>query len=214
MTKSILTAVAALTSLAGIASADVLYSNPFDGTGNAFSSQNDTTGGNGNFATAYGFFTTGRDVWSVQDVHLVGEYFNPPQQGFISNFTVNIYADAGNAPGALLSSTAIPTTAFSETYIGDFGGFPAYRYDFNVTPTIVSGDAWVSVVPDMGFPPQWGWATGVDADPAHFGWQTFFGTPARLGSSLNIEITGEVVPAPAGLALLGLGGLVAGRRRR
>jgi hypothetical protein len=41
-------------------------------------------------------------------------------------------------------------------------------------------------------------------------------TPATTGTSRvdNFSVTGDLVPAPGSLALLGLGGLVAGRRRR
>ena len=41
-------------------------------------------------------------------------------------------------------------------------------------------------------------------------------TPASTGTSRvdNFSVTGDLVPAPGSLALLGLGGLVAGRRRR
>lgn len=214
MNKTLASAVFAMIALAGSANAAVLYSNPWDGSGNGYSSQNDTVT-YGNFATAYGFFTTGSQLWSVEDLHFVGEYFNPPAQGPIAGFTIAIYSDAGNAPGGQIGvSTYVPAGSFTETFLGAPGGFPCYQYDMNINPTLVSGDAWISVVPDLAFPPQWGWSGGVDANPAHAGWQSFFGTPSRLAQSLNMDITGTVAPAPAGLGLLGLGGLVASRRRR
>ncbi|GMV26383.1 MAG: hypothetical protein AMXMBFR58_24140 [Phycisphaerae bacterium] len=212
MKKGMIAAVL-VAGLAGAANADLLYSNAWDQTGNAYSSQNDTAT-YGNFATAYAFFTTGGAQWNVTDIHVVGEFFNPPEAAPIAGMTVKIFADAGNAPGALLSSTYVPAGSFIETSLGNVGGFPCFKYDMDVTPTMVTGDAWVSVVPDVAFPPQWGWATGVDANPSHAAWQDFFGTPGRLPASLALDVTGRVVPAPASLALLGIGGLVAGRRRR
>ncbi|MCC6425884.1 MAG: PEP-CTERM sorting domain-containing protein [Phycisphaerales bacterium] len=215
MKKALVSAIIVAAGAACSANAAILYTNAPNGSGNAYSSQNDTASGFGNFATCYGFFTAGAATWNVTDIHFVGAYFNPPQQGLITGFTVNIYGDAGNAPGALASSTFVPAGSFSETFVGmDPFGSPNYLYDMNLTPTIVTGDAWVSIVPDVGFPPQWGWSTGVDANPAHAGYQTFFGSTSRLPESLNLEITGDVVPAPASLGLVGLAGLIAGRRRR
>ena len=215
MKKALVSAVFAGMALASTANADLLYSNAWDGLGPAYSSQNDVGGGNGNFATCYGFFTTGRELWSVEDIHFKGTYFNPNVQGPIFGFQVNIFADAGNAPGAFLGGTYVPSGSFTETFLGgDPFGNPAFQYDMNLNPTLVSGDAWVSIVPDLTFPPQWGWYTGVDANPLHAGWQVFFGSPARLPGSLNMDITGKVVPAPASFGLVGLAGIAAIRRRR
>ncbi len=215
MKKTLISALIASAALASAAQADVLYSNPYDGTGNSYSSQNDTASGFGNFATVYGFFTSGAATWDVTDVHFVGSYFNPATAGNITGFTVNIFGDSGNAPGAMLSSTFVPAGSFVETSMGnDPFGNPTSNYSMNVIPTMVTGDAWVSVVPDMGFPPQWGWCTGVDSDPSHAGYQTFFGSTSRLPGSLSLEITGRVVPAPASLGLVGLAGLAFNRRRR
>lgn len=46
--------------------------------------------------------------------------------------------------------------------------------------------------------------------------QSISGLSAATGSNRidNVEISGTAVPAPGALALVGLGGLVAGRRRR
>jgi hypothetical protein len=195
-----------------MANASILYSNAWNPQGQAYSSQNDVGGTNGNFATVHNFFTTGGATWNVQDIHFVGQYFNPTTQAAIGGFRVNIYADASNAPGTLLSSTYVAAGSFSETSLNP--GNAVFQYDMNVTSTIVSGDAWVSVVPDLHFPPQWGWSYGVDMVAAHMGYQTFFGTTTRLNNSLAMDVGGEVVPAPASLGLLSVGGLAAARRRR
>lgn len=132
----------------------------------AFSSQNDTTGGNGNFATAFDNFTLG-STYSIDEVQWVGSYFNPPQQGVITGFTLNFYADAGGAPGALLASY-FGNGNFGETSLGlDNVGDPVFLYGGTLGSAFVATGGvqyWMSLVPDLGFPPQWGWETSVDGD--------------------------------------------------
>ena len=210
--KTSLIAALALTAAAGMAHASILYSNAYSPDGAANASQNDVGGSNGAFATVHNFFTTGSQTWNVTDIHFVGQYFNPATQAAIGGFRVNIYADASNAPGTLLSSTYIAAGSFNETAFNP--SIAAFQYDMNVTSTIVSGDAWVSVVPDLHFPPQWGWSHGVDGLAAHLGYQTFFGAITRTTNSFAMDVGGEVVPAPASLGLLSVGGLAAARRRR
>lgn len=43
---------------------------------------------------------------------------------------------------------------------------------------------------------------------------TFFSSDFSYGDNIAAQVSGDIVPAPGALALLGLGGLVAGRRRR
>ncbi len=43
---------------------------------------------------------------------------------------------------------------------------------------------------------------------------TFFSTDFSYADDIGAQVSGDIVPAPGALALLGLGGLVAGRRRR
>lgn len=68
----------------------VLYNQPWDGTGNAYSSQNDTSGGFGNFATVYDNFTLGVTS-TVADVNWTGGFFNPIEMGSITAFTVTLW---------------------------------------------------------------------------------------------------------------------------
>ena len=162
-----LLALLALTlATAAPASASVLYSQPFDGSGNAFSSQNDTNGGGfGNFATVYDNFSLA-GTSNITSVQWTGLYFNPPAQGTIPGFTVAFWADSAGQPGGLLASQFVAGAA-NETSLGSFGGFPAFSYDLTL-PTAFTAQAgtqyWMSVVPDLGFPPQWGWASGSGGD--------------------------------------------------
>jgi hypothetical protein len=195
--------------------ANQLYCQEFDGTGNAFASQNDTTGGNGNFATVYDNFTLGTAA-TVDSLHWEGEYFNPPNQGQITAWTVTIWSDNGGQPGAPLQVTHVDGTA-NETFDGIFNGFPAYTY--SVSGLGFSADAgvqyWISEVPDLGFPPQWGNSSGTGGDGVAF--QDFFGTRTQLAADMAFALDGGNVgvPEPGTLVMLGTGVLgLAGAIRR
>ena len=116
------TAIAgALLALAGNAAATTLYTQPFDGTCLAFASQNDTNG-NGNFATAYDNFTLAAGA-TINNVAFTGEYFNPPNQGTITGFTLQIYNDAAGIPGASVYSEFVSGTGGETTPAACGGGF-------------------------------------------------------------------------------------------
>lgn len=198
---------------------NLIYCQGFDGTGNAYSSQNDTTGGNGNFATVYDNFNFGMPgmQFSIDSIHWVGEYFNPPQQGQITGWTVTLWNDAGGQPGSAIV-TEHDTGTDGETFLGNFGGFPTYIYWKFPPDWLVDGNTtyWLSVVPDVGFPPQWGWSSGTGGDGSSF--QDFFGTRSQLGVDMAFALDGHKVggvPEPGTLVMLGTGVLgLAGAIRR
>jgi hypothetical protein len=220
----LLTAVFALaTSVAGFAQlpcgvANQIVCQPWDGGSNLFSSQNDTTGGNGNFATTYTQFTlpTTYPDWSLESFHWIGGYFNPPNQGPITAWTLTFYADNAGAPGAPLASGFFPGTG-GETFVGNVNGFPIYVYwlyfqDYDLLSGV---PYWASVVPDLGFPPQWGWATATGGN----GYQCFFGACGATSIGFAYAIDGTpttgVIPEPGTLIMLGTGILgLAGTLRR
>jgi hypothetical protein len=209
------TALLAL-SLSAFAADHVLYSQAFDGTGNAYSSQNDVANF-GNFATVYDNFTVnaGGD-YSIHQVQWTGEYFNPPQQGQITAWTVTFYADAAGQPGAPFCSTNVGGTG-NETFLGSFGGFPTYTYSLPVNCDPQSGTQyWLSVIPDLGFPPQWGWSSATGGDGIAY--QDFFGTRSQLAADMSFTLIGDLkggVPEPGTLVMLGTGVLgLAGAIRR
>lgn len=200
----------------------VLYTQPFDGTGTAYASQNDTAGF-GLYAQMYDNFNinTGGE-YSINKMQWTGEYFNPPQQSPITGWNINFYADSGGQPGALLFAFHVAGNG-NETFIGNFGGFPAYTYDvagINWDPN--SGtEYWASVYPDLDFPPQWGWSTSGGSHPSGDGisYQDFFGTRSQIPADMAFTLIGaadEGVPEPGTFLMLGtavLGAAGAIRRR-
>jgi hypothetical protein len=193
--------------------ANQLACQPWDGGSNLFASQNDTNGG-GNFATSYQQFTLakGASYYDVESFHWVGGYFNPPAQGPITAWTLNLYNDAGGVPGAEIATGYFPG-AGGETFIGNVNGYPIYVYwvyfhSFDMNP----GTYWASVVPDLGFPPQWGWATSTGTDP---GYQCFYGACGLTGSGFAYAVDGRPIPEPGTMLMLASGVLgLAGTLRR
>jgi hypothetical protein len=202
---------------AGPASADVLYTQPWDGTGNAYASQNDTGPYEyGNFATTFDNFTLGATS-TVNNVQWAGTYWDQPPQGTITGFTLTFYADNAGSPDGALLSVGIPGTA-GETSLGA----PNYAYnaDLPVPFTAAGGTQyWLSIVPDIAFPPQWGWATGTDGDGVAFQVFQGYGYPVEADMAFTLNGSSATVPEPSILvALAGLGGMsltgLAWRRRK
>jgi hypothetical protein len=172
---------------------------------NVYASQNDTNSF-GNYATTYDNFTLGAN-YNVDEFQWVGGYFNPSAQGVMTGATLTFYADAGNQPGAILTQFSASGN-FGETFIGtDQFGDPMYLYDaVLLTPFAAAAGTqyWVSIVPDVSFPPQWGWGTSSDADLT--GWQCFFGSCGYVPTDFAFALNGTPgVPEPGTLVLMGSG---------
>jgi len=129
------------------------------------------------------------------------------------------YSDNAGQPDSLLYSFNINTTG-GEAFLGNYSGFPAYTYDVSLTtpfPAAAGTTYWLSVVPTLGFPPQWGWSTGTGGDGISY--QDFLGTRSELlyDMAFTLEGSGSSVPEPVSMTLVG-GGLIllgfAARRRR
>jgi hypothetical protein len=188
----------------------LIYCQPWDGGGNLFASQNDTVSGFGNFATVYDNFTL-KQGCDIRSFHWVGGYFNPPNQGPITAWTLTFYNDNAGTPGGAIGAGVFGGTA-NETFLGYAGGFPIYEYSlyfhsFDIGP----GTYWASVVPDLGFPPQWGWSTGTGGDGVAY--QCFFGGCGPIAVDMAFSLD---TPEPGTLIMLGTGilGLAGALRRK
>lgn len=206
------------TLLLGIAplSGSVVYTQPFNATGNVFASQNNTNGG-GLFAQVYDDFTLG-SATSITDVHWTGAYFNPNTPGTTTAWTVGFYDDNAGQPGALISSQVFSNTG-NETSLGTIGGLPTFSYSVILsTPFSASAGTqyWLSVYPDLGLPPQWGWAEGSGGDGISY--QDFIGSRFSLSNDMAFDLTGTplATPEPATMAFAGsaLAALVLLRRKK
>ncbi len=145
--------------------ANEIYCQPWDGLGAAYASQNDTGNGFGKFATVYDNFTLSQ-TWDVQSFHWVGGYFNgPPTTGTITGWTLTFYYDSTGQPGSAFAQGFFPGNGGETCITSDCSIDPVYVYwlyfgGLQLTP----GTYWASVVPDLGFPPQWGWESGTGGD--------------------------------------------------
>jgi hypothetical protein len=213
-------AVSAGAVLSGNASAATLYDQPNNMNGTN-ASQNDV-GGFGNFVTLYDNFTL-LNTASVTEVDWAGFFFNPAQQAPITQFTVKFLADSAGQPGGILSSFTILGNANELSAGNDNNASPMFTYSASLPGGFVATGGtqyWMSIVPDMTYPPQWGWES-AHADGVAY--REFFGARSELEADMAFTLKGEErdpgtpsVPLPASVygALPVMAGLALRRRSR
>lgn len=204
--------LAGITAGSPATASSVLYSQPYNGNPTTlYASQNDPLSF-GAFAEVFDNFTLGTDS-QVTSLTWVGGFFNGTPLP-ISNFDVRFYSDNAGQPGSLLSNYPFAGDA-NQTDNGD--GTNSYSVTFGSAFLASAGSTyWVSVVPTLDYPPQWGWATSDVGD--FVAYQDFFGSRLLIDPPNNFafELQGTVVPEPASwaLAAIGLSSIAAVRFRQ
>ncbi len=179
----------------------VLYSQPYNGnTTEFYASQYDPLAF-GAFAEVFDNFTLGSES-QVTSLTWIGAFFNGTPLP-ITNFEVRFYNDFGGEPGALLNTYQFAGDA-NQTDNGN--GTNTYSATLGIPFLANAGwTYWVSVVPTLDYPPQWGWAASDVGDFVSY--QDFFGARTLIDPPHNFafELQGTVVPEPAGFALAAIG---------
>jgi hypothetical protein len=183
-----------------------VYTQPTNNLG-GYASQNAT--GLGNFATTYDNFTLGSTA-QVNQVSWVGSYI--PGVGGITSFTIDFWSNSANAPTTLLASYAVSGNA-GETFLGnDALGDPTYGYVLGLGSAFTAAagtEYWMSIVPNVGFPPQWLWETSSVGDGNAY--QCYFNSCGNIPADLAFQLdAASGVPEPGILTLLVPGMLVPG----
>jgi len=209
--KRRLTSVGALAALSlGFGSthlrASVLYSQPTNDLGGDFSQNDTSSGGLGNFSTLYDNFTLGTTA-TIGSVYWVGSYFDPQPEDIMTGVTISIWADNSDVPdytGTPLYTTGDVSGNAGETSLGtDSVGNPLFSYLAPIDFTAIGGTQyWISIVPDVAYPPGWKWEYGTGGDGISF--LDFEGSLLEIPVDETFELDGSV-PEPAGALLVGSG---------
>ncbi len=223
-TRTALSALSLL-SLASMASASTLWDQSAINFNSPISMANWTTTG---FGQTEAFGMTDISVpaggWTVQSITVyMGTYaFSTPSQAVFNLFPkTGSLPTAANNPRRIANGGSGVNVAATSTYLS--GDVLAVTSTMSVN--IPAGDWWISLTPKFGsngdVANQWPAASLYGnsqavrfAAPLDATWSD---NAALLGEGATdgaILIEGIATPAPSSLALLGLGGLIAGRRRR
>lgn len=142
-----------------------------------------------------------------------------------TSVTATIYAGAiGNTASPQWTGTGLASSVFTGVYRNNVPGDtarPIFENSLNAVVSLPAGGYWIAWN-TAGTLASGPWAPPVTPAPVGANGQQQIGVAGPWALTVNgahadelpFLVKGEVVPAPATLALVGLGGLVAGRRRR
>lgn len=211
-------AVAALALGASMASADVLWNQAPDLAQNGF--YNSISGAPPFGVTAYvvGDITVPAGGWNVDSITM---YFGDIESGgswqtSVTQGRLYIQPKTGSLPTAAPSGALIPmsaTSLFDNTYQQAYYAVTAS----GLAQVLAAGDYWIGITPAAPggfFGPEIGLSSSGVLGSTSADYDAGFPSWAALTTDAAITVNGTAVPAPAGLALLAVGGLAASRRRR
>ena len=204
--------------ICGSASAAALYSQPDNtpGTGGFFSvggpNQFFTQRMADDFTIAGGTATTLR-WWGSSQNFQFADLTN------IIGFDVAIYGDLGGVPDAgnviYHSQPALAGLTITPTGNLSVANAIQYQFDLNIAPlNLAGGKYWFSVggLLSNNFGDTFVWNVSSTGDNANASF--FYPNSGWIAFDPSVNMAFEIIPAPGASALLGLGMLVAGRRRR
>lgn len=230
MKIQVLAVVGLVGGCASIGQADILLNqSQIDVGPNGVGAPNSVSPGfNGWNAFAVEDVTVGAGGWNITSVstYFSALSWNP---GSVTTAVLNVFSKTGNSPIAANNPRANPTgqgSLVSVTMNGfDVAGNGVWEIRADgLNINLAAGEYWIGLTPvgptgPFGPDRQWS-STTHNGQSQHVrfypdsGWQnagTYYGVPSFDGAML---IQGTTVPAPASLGLIGLGGLLATRRRR
>ncbi|MEK6703969.1 MAG: PEP-CTERM sorting domain-containing protein [Planctomycetota bacterium] len=230
MKNQVLAVFALVAGCAGSSQADILWNQSAIDVGpNGVGVPNSVSPGfNGWTAFAVEDVSVGAGGWTINSVstYFSALSWNP---GSVTSAVLNVFSKSGNSPIAANNPRANPTGQGSLVTVTMNGmdvagnGVWEIRAD-GLNINLSAGEYWIGLTPvgptgPFGPDRQWS-STSHYGQSQHVrfypdsGWQnggSFYGVPSFDGAIL---IEGVNVPAPASLGLIGLGGLLATRRRR
>lgn len=218
MKAKMVLAVAALGLGASAASGADLWNQAPDLTQNGFF--NSISGAPPFGVTQYvvGDVTVPAGGWNVDSITM---YFGNVETGgswetAVTQGRLYIHPKTGSLPtvspgGALIPMSAVSLfdTSTSQAYYAVTAG--------GLSQVLAAGDYWIGITPAAPggfFGPEIGLSSSSVVGMTSASFDAGFPAWTGLTTDAAIRVTGTIVPAPAGLALLAVGGLAASRRRR
>lgn len=144
-------------------------------------------------------------------------YFLNPAQVLETGYLVELWSDAGGAPGAARLAGWTVDNAVATAVPSVLADVLAYTYALDLPEAFQAAAGvtyWLSIQATTPAFPQWSWAAGAGGDGASYQSSTF--DTARRGWDLAFSLTAAetTVPEPTGLALAGWALLAAFGARR